>query len=365
MKSRNIGYIPEIDHLRLLAALLVFGYHFSRYYLGNWQPIPDAALLGLLTEGHTGVSLFFVLSGFIFMSIALAGDAIDYRSFLRNRVLRIAPLFLVVFVVAISIARDEFEPADLFYVLFTNLGDAPTSRHFATGPAWSISLEFTFYLVFPYLAAFAKDGSAYLLKLVALLLVVKAIVFLASDNGVHTLYSTLPGRFDQFLIGMLAAILYSRRREWLQRWGGPLLVLALVSVLLGAMAQARWASFLSTDQQQPVWIFMGTIEAVLWAAVIVAYIAARISLPGWLDTALSRGGSWSFSFYMWHAMVIFLAHETVGAVGGTGPLALVANGAVILALTLAFAWLSFTTIEKPFLDLRRRYVDRTTSVGAG
>ncbi|GAB4215044.1 MAG: hypothetical protein Fur007_12340 [Rhodoferax sp.] len=120
MKDINLAHIPQLDHLRLLAALLVFGFHVFHQYFGHWVPSPYAAGFGLITEGHTGVALFFVLSGFLFMSIALQGGDIDYKKFIRNRFLRIFPLFLFFFFVAISVGRDTFRAADVFYLAFSN-----------------------------------------------------------------------------------------------------------------------------------------------------------------------------------------------------------------------------------------------------
>lgn len=360
MKSRNVAYIPAIDHLRLLAALLVFSFHFFHYYYGNWQALPQYALFGLVTEGHTGVSLFFVLSGFIFMIIAGNGE-IDYRLFLRNRILRIAPLFLTVFVVAISIGRDRFEPMDLLYVFATNLGDAPTSWHFITGPAWSISVEFTFYLVFPFLALFARrQGAAYLVKLIGLLLLIKIGAYFAADNAKHMLYSTLVGRFDQFLIGMLAGLAYERHGEKFLKWGRALLAAAAIAIVLAIAAQASWFSFLSEDQKQPMWIVWGSLEAGLWALVALGYLSARLPWPAALDHALSRGGTWSFSFYMWHTLLIFAAFSLFGPVGGTGIVPLALNMIALLVATLGVAWLSYTTIELPFLQMRVRYTEPET-----
>lgn len=357
MKSRNIAYIPELDHLRLLAALLVFAYHFFHFYRGEWRSYPDLPFLGLIVEGHTGVGLFFVLSGFIFMTIALASGQIDYRHFLRNRLLRIAPLFLSVFVVAISIGRDRFVATDLLYLFVTNLGGAPTSWHFATGPAWSISVEFTFYLVFPFLAAATlKRGPLYLVHWLVLLLVIKLAAYHATENSRHMLYSTLVGRFDQFLIGMLAAIVYTRYRTVIERRGRLLLAMAVVAVLVGVGIQARWFSFLAPEPKQPLGVIWGTIEAGFWAALVVAYLGAKLPWPEALHRAFCRGGEWSFSFYMWHALVIFAMHQTLGSIGGTGAVAIALNGAAVFAVTLAFAWLSYTLIERPFLDMRSRYV---------
>jgi peptidoglycan/LPS O-acetylase OafA/YrhL len=354
MKSSNFRYIPEIDHLRLLAALLVFGYHFTHYFYGGWQPLPQAAWLGPITEGHTGVSLFFVLSGFIFMSIAAQGEAIDYKKFLRNRILRIAPLFLVVFVVAISIGRDQFEATDLLYVFVTNLGDAPTSWHFITGPAWSISVEFTFYLVFPFLALFVKGGGFnYLARLLVLLMVIKVGAFFATDASRHMLYSTLVGRFDQFLIGMGFALLYARRHAVLERHGRWMLLGATLLTYVAICAQARWFSLQSPELDNPFWLVWSTLEAALWGSVIVAYLSARLPISERLGKALAYGGTMSFSLYMWHGLVIFIAFSLVGPAGS--PLTLALLSVPVLVAVLAVAWLSYTTIERPFLQMRLAY----------
>src|SRR5690606_8128473 len=140
---------------------------------------------------------------------------------------------LVVFILAISIGRDRFEASHIFYVLFTNLGDAPTSWHFATGPAWTISVEFTSYMVFPFLALFVREGGvSYLARLVLLMLVIKTAAYLATPNSKHMLYSTLVGRFDQFLIGMAAAVLYNSHRDFLARPGSPVLIAGAVLTVL-------------------------------------------------------------------------------------------------------------------------------------
>jgi peptidoglycan/LPS O-acetylase OafA/YrhL len=363
VKSSNIGYIPEIDHLRMLAAALVFGFHSFHYLRGVWEPRPDLWFLGPIIEGHTGVSLFFVLSGFIFMLIAQQSGVLDYRKFLRNRVLRIAPLFLVVFIVAISIGRDRFEATHLLAILVTNLGDAPTSWHFATGPAWSISVEFTFYLVFPFLAGFAlRSGKRYLLGLVLMMGFIKCGAYLATPNSTHMLYSTLVGRFDQFLIGMLAAMVLVERRTVIERHAGPILLGAVVATFLALCAQAGWASFQSVAPRQPVWVVWGTLEAVLWASVIVGYVAWQPRWPLGIGQGLAKAGSWSFSFYMWHAMVIFIVSEAlVPFVGRGGP---AATGLAVLAFGLTFgvAWLSYVTIERPFLTLRTRYAAAAPAV---
>ena len=358
MKSHNLAYIPTLDHLRLLAALLVLVFHTFHLYFGLWQPAPYAAALGLVTEGHTGVALFFVLSGFLFMTIALQSEHIDYGAFMRNRFLRIFPLFLFFFFIAISVGRDAFRAGDVLYVFFSNLGQAPTSGSFITGAAWTISVEFTFYLVFPFLARFVRaEGAAYLLRLIALMALVKLAAWGVSERSTHMFYSTLVGRFDQFLWGMLAALMWQRHASVLQRHGRWLLVLALAALWVATTVQARFASYFLPELRQAFWVFWGTAEALVWAGVVLAYLGAGIGWPKPLARLLEHGGAWSYSLYLWHGLVLFTLHRAVGSWMPFGSVAANAllHFALALPLCLAVAWLSFLTIEQPFLRLRGRY----------
>lgn len=364
MKSQNLPHIPALDHLRFLAALLVFAFHLFHYYFGQWQPAPYAAWIGLMVEGHTGVALFFVLSGFLFMTMAQQGGVIRYGPFMRNRFLRIFPLFVFFFVIAISLGREEFRAADVLYLFFSNIGQPPTSRYFITGAAWTISVEFTFYLVFPFLARFAlQEGAAYLLRLMALMLLVKIAAYGISAHPTHMFYSTLIGRFDQFLWGMLAAMVWQRRQAWLQRHGRKLLPAALL-VIWGVTAwMARHASYFSPQQHQPAWVIWGSIEALAWAFVVLAYLGARIAWPAWLARSLGHGGAWSYSIYLWHALLIFVVHHYLGVWKPTDSVAIncLVNFCVLLPPTLLLAALSYHTIERPFLRMRGPYLqDRPT-----
>ena len=158
MESKNVTYYPRLDQLRGLAVLLVMGFHIFHYFFHHWQPLSEKWYLGLISEGHTGIGLFFVLSGCIFTLIALGSSEIRYGQFIKNRFIRIFPLFLLIFFVSISIGRNQFEASDILYLFFSNLGSAPTSNSFVTGSAWTISIEFTFYFLFPFLFCSVKDN---------------------------------------------------------------------------------------------------------------------------------------------------------------------------------------------------------------
>ncbi len=363
MRSNNLPYEPRLDHLRFFAALIVFLFHVYHFYYLNWKPHPDNAWLGLLVEGHTGVSLFFVLSGFIFMQIALHSDHLNYRRFMGNRFLRIAPLFLVIFFVAISVGRDSFKGYYIFYTLFSNIGEAPTSGTFITGAAWTISVEFTFYLIFPFLARFFKEqGYSYMFRLFALMVLIKFASYFASERSTHMLYSTLIGRLDQFLMGMLFARLYFDFGKLLAKFAWPLLVVSLIGVYGNSFVQAKYFSFFMEEPKQFFWITWSLQESLGWATFVLAYLLLPMRILPLLDRVMCRLGEVSYSFYLLHGMIIFLVFNTLGPIEwfARDQLNALVNAGLLFILVWIGAHISYTTIEKPFLMMRKRYVDKPT-----
>src|SRR5690606_8813510 len=88
MRSPNIRYFPAIDHLRAYAAVLIVLYHgllllsyqarfLAPFGIDHWLP-PGKLQLAPLAEGHTAVSLFMVLSGFI-LTYGSLDDAVASR----------------------------------------------------------------------------------------------------------------------------------------------------------------------------------------------------------------------------------------------------------------------------------------------
>lgn len=357
MKSLNIQYNPRIDQLRWLAATLVFLFHFHLEYRGLSGSGLSSRWAALITEGHTGVGLFFSLSGFLFMLIALHQRQIVYADFLRNRILRILPLYLLIFLVATSIGRDKFQPADLLYLFATNLGMAPTSGTPVTGAAWTISLEFLFYMVFPFLARFAMEsGIRYLAGWLVLLLFFKLAAFGVNPNSTLMYFSTFVGRFDQFIIGMIAAMVYVRHPARLHRIAPLLVVFSVVLVMWNTALMHRLASFGSAPHA-PFWIVWSLLESAGWSLLILGWVAFTPRLPALLERVMSHGGKISFSFYLLHMALLHALSTHVGLVRpfGVGWLDALFMAGATYAMTWGLATLSYHIVEEPFLRMRRRY----------
>src|SRR5262245_41494909 len=175
--SYNRPYLPAIDQLRAFAALLVLFYHglliltpqitsgVSYDIKQPWQyPSTSNPLLTLIEEGHTGVSLFIVLSGFI-LSLGTVGHAISYKRFLTARILRIYPLLVVMLVVAAYVGGGGLV-SFVTALLPLNLGGGLGSSFAAMN--WAVAIEFQCYLVFPFLIAFSNErGCRSLVQVVA------------------------------------------------------------------------------------------------------------------------------------------------------------------------------------------------------
>ncbi|MGI5481125.1 acyltransferase family protein [Streptomyces lavendofoliae] len=360
-------YLAPVDHLRAVAAVLVVLYHgcqllSARIEGRRFVPATDwlyseNPAATLVFEGHTGVALFMVLSGFIFTAGAY-GKPVRYGRFLTNRLLRVYPLYLVVAVLGLAtqVAMPTFQ--DLLRILTFATPTQPYG-----GVFWTLCVEMQFYLVFPLLCRLlAERGPGALLRLLAAVSVLRALVWLSSpapEPHTASLYLGLAGRIDQFLLGMLAAWVYVHHRDRLRaRWLPPVaLILALG--LLWSFNQVH--GFVSDSPLKLAW---SGVEGAVWALVVAAYVAgAREGPGGWLSRAAARLGEVSFSVYLTHFMVLTVTGEYVIGAYGWFPGALPPVWAafavtllVALPLTVAVSFGTYHAIELPFLRLRRPYL---------
>ena len=159
--------LPSLTGLRWVAAFGVFAYHVRNlgYFDGNAQ----TALSAVVGSGDTGVSLFFMLSGFVLAWSDRADDdtAGPVRAALRfwaRRAARIWPLHLVAVLAAIIVAatllpgiRTTSPAALVANVLLVNAWHAPWWQ--AGNPvSWSLTCEAFFYLTFPFLIRLLRSA---------------------------------------------------------------------------------------------------------------------------------------------------------------------------------------------------------------
>ena len=380
MQSPNRPYVPQVDELRAIAALLVFFFHalIVGYWTSGHQGWLTARnpLEALVFEGHSGVSLFMVLSGYI-LALGTWDRPIRYRQFLANRVIRIFPLMTVLVVAA---AYSTNSPnVTTFLVPFLFMQNIPTlalaDPAGLTGTVWTISVEFQFYLVAPFIFRFVSEYSLRWVLPFGLFVVLIRLLILVTQRAEPNFlwqfsYFTIIGRIDQFVMGVALARWWGDLAQFFKRRG--LLAPAALAVFgLGGMMAL--STGVNAGGGQYAWHWWRTvqpeIEALLWGCVIAGYILldplTRLPLA---RKALTCVGLVSFSIYLLHWPILTGVYRLLPALGWALPTQLrgllALSTFLTLPIVLSAAALSYLSIERPFLHLRRRYVEDASRTSA-
>lgn len=356
MKSSTGQHYVALDHVRALAAFIVFNWHFFHTWEGfpipfEWAPrLPPFALLD---EGHWGVALFMTLSGYLFAKL-LDGRSILFWRFLWNRVIRLVPLLVLVMVINGVMRYFKGESLEAYFSLLI--------RGFViwTWPngGWSVAVELQFYLLLPLLLWLVRRSRWMPLVVVAAALVLRVLLWRIYGE-VHTFsYFTIIGRIDQFVLGI---VVFHYRRLLT---GRHLLATALlVGFTLFYWQLDRLGGFFKYPvypSPSPLWIVLPTIEAVTFASLIAWYDTSFRHMSGTFSRWLGKVGEYSYSMYLWHFFFVFEMSRFVNDhVMKLTNLYVTAAWALLgYLLMIPVCWLSYRFIELPFLRFRTQYVVR-------
>ena len=288
------------------------------------------------SNGWLGVSLFFVLSGFVlYLPFASHNRTLNswpnVADFYRRRAQRLLPLyFFGVFALLALTAKTDYLTLFTLLTLTFNF-HIDTFLPSVNVVLWSLGIEFWFSVIFPALAlAIAKYGwrrTAAAVFVMAIGVRVAAL-FLPQANfmgnpSLNIVANSLPGRLDDFFVGMALAAFYAEGRRvaapiWTFLLGVVLLTLTCIFHDMSRAGYiASWAH-----------VFAGTVFQIGAAAVIMA----ALSMKNFRCYPLELLGLMCYSLYFWHGWVI---NHTVSD-----------NGILYFVLVLAgFAWLSYRYIE--------------------
>lgn len=316
--TSSAGDPPEVlnalTSLRFFAAFLVlcFHYHIEAF---KGEPLPP-----LISLGYTGVTFFFVLSGFI-LSHRYARTTFDRQESYRFTVARIAriyPVFLLSLVVALPEALNHFlHSAGLTYAIrAAGFILAPLGLHawlpgascFINCPSWSISTEFFFYAMFPLLMPFVfRRPLAWLLGTIVVAIAFWALLLpLAHAVNTGKFFRPSPSKTPELLFGQfVVAFPILRLPEFVlgiacyALWRGyqqiPNAIYWLLFVLAGSI-------ILATSDRIPNIIMQNGLTALAWVPLI---LAAASSQRGLLHLPLLIFlGQISYSLYLLHVPVL-------------------------------------------------------------
>ncbi|WP_059041797.1 acyltransferase family protein [Paenibacillus rubinfantis] len=382
------------DGVRAIACLSVILHHLSQRLAmpaqEKWlQEVQSVALLG-----NSGVSLFFVLSGFLlsfpFWSAYLKNETFpSIGTYVKRRAARIMPGYYFSLLVCLGLVWSLNIPTEYLWRRILTGFTFTAGFHYTTlfpsdlnGPFWSISFEVFSYVLMPLIMALLfrlgkrrSFGKAILFWFVAfgLVLVANSLVhqwFTPSETGRGWEYGQIGGAkfwmpnynpvgfFGHFTIGILAAgamaaikqrgaaIEHACKRGLFDALGGAALVLA--GLLIWRMRHLGEFDF--SLQQQPYYF---PTYAILFGIVLLS-APFSVWVGRWLDNRFFRfTAKISFGLYIWHYLFITLIErygipdyhyfgiEDVGRWLGI-------SGFVVL-ISYAAATLSYYVLEQPFI----------------
>lgn len=349
----------EIDGVRGVAALAVFGFHAWLYTL----PVVAASRRStvgdfVLHELRLGLVLFFVLSAYLLFA-PWAGEraAPRARAFLRHRAARILPGYWLALAGSTALLWDlagtpgvRLPPAEslgLFAVLAQNASSATVMK--LDPPMWTLAVEASFYLCLPALGALAvRLRNGHLVVPLGFAAAGIAWNAVTQSHGLGMTWTkTLPAMAPYFACGMLAAAAHARRPAAKSRSAVAAAVFAVGVSLITTDAVAQSLQAAGMPRMVPLALrdlpaALGCALA-LWALPAVAVVRRALS-----SRLVASVGTVSFGLYLWHVPVLLWLR-------GNELLPLDPIGATIVALptSLAIAAASWHLLERPAIRWSR------------
>ncbi|MGV0790813.1 acyltransferase family protein [Mycolicibacterium sp. XJ1819] len=326
------------------------------------------------TSGFTGrlfgrfdlaVAVFFALSGFLLWrghAAAARGlrDVPPTGHYLRSRVVRIMPGYLVAVVLILSLLPDA--KADLT-VWLANLTltqiYVPLTLTAGLTQMWSLSVEMAFYLVLPVLALLARRvpvrARIPVIAAAGMASFLWVLIGFDTPYGVNAL-NWPPAFFSWFAAGMLLAELTVSPIGWAHRLARRRVLMAGIAVAAFAVAASPVAG--------PEGLTPGTASQFLVKVAMGAVVAAALVAPLVLDRpdtahrllgspTMVTLGRWSYGLFIWHLAALAMVFPVIGEFPFNGHMP------VVLVLTVVFGFaiaaVSYALVESPCRVALRRW----------
>lgn len=363
LQKKSIGYMPGLDGLRALAVFAVIAYHLNL----TWVP-----------GGLLGVSLFFVLSGYLITGILLKqweqSGAFDLKDFWLRRARRLLPALFVMLAGVMSwvmlwaperlSALKQEALAALFYTSNWYLIFHQVSYFESFGPPsplghlWSLAVEEQFYLFWPLLLVIGLRcclqrkwiiGGTMAVALTSA--AAMALIYIPGHDPSRVYYGTDTRAFA-LLVGAVLAMVWPSWKMNADLTGKKRLALDLAGSL-GLLVVLLMIG--KTNQYQTSLYQGGLMLYSVAAAGLVAVLAHPASylgrIFGW--GPLRWLGECSYGIYLWHYPVIILTNPVVNTEGLN-----LSRTLWQIGVSIILAALSRYLIEEPIRYGRRKYVRR-------
>lgn len=352
-------YFPSLNGIRAICALIVIKEHAKWSFDGSPQ---------MLQWGFLGVDMFFVISGFLIVTLLLRErdreGRIDLKQFYVRRTLRIFPIYYLMiaclFVLAVGTYGHSTRSWDLykwsFPIFLLYLQDLVPVQMGLLFHTWSLAMEEQFYLVWPSIERFFRR--AWVVPTILVLIVLCQLCnFGYFDDALRAIYGAGgPARpiflvtFTPILLGVLGAHAMHHPRVGpiatsvlKNRWMPPLL-------MSSALLVCEWAPQLQ-----------GLARLLVHCLFCLALMAMVINPRGVFSRMLQSRvmfylGSISYGIYLYHTVILWALDRACASRGiALGPFA---SFVVAALLAIGVAGVSFRYFETPVMKLRQHRAAR-------
>jgi peptidoglycan/LPS O-acetylase OafA/YrhL len=357
------GFLPAVEGMRACAAVGVVVTHVA-FQTGHTGGITGR----FFGRFDLAVAVFFALSGFLLWR----GHAAAARGmrpipptghYLRSRIVRIMPGYLVAVVVILSLLPEA--KADLT-VWLANLTltqiYVPLTLTAGLTQMWSLSVEVAFYLALPLLALLARRipvrARIPVIATTAVASLAWGLIPFSAPFGVNPL-NWPPAFFSWFAAGMLLAELTVTPIGWAHRLARRRVLMAVVAIVAFAVAASPLAG--------PEGLTPGTVSQFMVKIAMGAVVAAALIAPLVLDrpdtghrllgsATMVTLGQWSYGLFVWHLAALAMVFPVIGEFAFNGHMP------VVLVLTVVFGFaiaaVSYALVESPCRNALRRWERR-------
>ena len=352
--------VKSLDGLRAISIIMVLLAHGS-YSLPGY--LTNNNFFQILASGHTGVMIFFVISGYLITKLLLIekerNGGISIKNFYLRRIFRIFPVFYLYIIVVVILKNTSFPDiftdyrtvffasADLWNYkhLFTFIHLHENNGYWFFGHFWSLAMEEQFYLIWPFL--FVKFGTASLRKIVFALILITPLMrfstYFLFPNSRGQVDMMLHTGGDMILIGCFGALLEQSeqfsvllKKKFFRNWAASLCFIFLFVINFYLYERFKGA-------------YSVPIGHTLTGIAILYLLFWCIYVPTPVQTFLNyrivkQIGLISYSLYIWQQLVFFY--------GNKPPVGLFPFNFIIV---FALGFSSYYFVEKPVLKLKKRF----------
>jgi peptidoglycan/LPS O-acetylase OafA/YrhL len=307
------NYFPALTGIRAISAYLVFIHHYHSFP----QEVLGQVAFRILKEAHIGVSIFFVLSGFLITYRYFHLEIFSFKKYIINRIARIYPVYFTLTLLTFLINPDSFK--DSYIVLLLNLTFLRGFFHqylfSGVAPGWSLTVEETFYITAPLIFYLIRKHISWVMISPVILLFLGYLFVdffqkvnfhgFISSNSFMLLY-TFFGRSFEFFIGIALAMFYSKNNEPIKGFKYTFIGVLMIGACMTGMAYFSGETF-QYGIFHPAGIFINNVILPLTGVSLLFYglLKEKTLLSIFLSSSIMvKLGKSSYIFYLIHMGIV-------------------------------------------------------------